>query len=94
MTTEPLLLVERLRMRGTARLALKKPSKIDREDATLDQCAADRIEALEAALKPFADACTITTKSDDEDIDDSLAATKITFGHIRRARAALEGKPE
>ncbi|QGA55907.1 hypothetical protein [Brucella sp. 2280] len=59
-----------------------------------------RIEALEAklaaaekALEPFAEACTITNHEDARDIDDSLAATKITFGDLRKARAVLEGKP-
>lgn len=43
----------------------------------------------EAGLEPFAEACTINNKDDDEDIDDSLAATKITFGQLRLARTTL-----
>jgi len=48
----------------------------------------ERARDLLAALQPFAEACTISTASDDQDIDDSLAAAKITWGHLRRARAA------
>lgn len=53
-----------------------------------DEWRAKAVVALEA-LAPFAEACTISTHDDDDGIDDSLAATRITFGDLRRARAIL-----
>jgi hypothetical protein len=52
------------------------------------------VARLRQALEPFAKACTITTRGDDEHIDDTIAATKITFGDLRRALAALNQTKE
>lgn len=49
---------------------------------------------LEEALKPFAKACNISTAEDSDCIDDTLAATKISWGDLRRARALLSGGGE
>ncbi len=51
--------------------------------------AADEIERLKAALKPFADAAETLASFPDET---SLDLAPITLGDLRRARAALEGK--
>lgn len=45
--------------------------------------------ALIEAMEPFANACTIGTAEDAENIDDTIAATRITWGDLRRARTAL-----
>lgn len=42
-----------------------------------------------AVIEPFSEACTISNCDDDETIEDRIAAEKITFGHLRRARAFL-----
>lgn len=67
-----------------------KPEQIHKdwkESKSLEAQLAD----AKKALKPFADACTISTHPDEKDIDDSIAATKITFGDLRKARSFLEG---
>ncbi len=56
---------------------------------TLPALLAER-EVMIEALKPFAAACTISNREDDENIDDSIAATKITFGHLRTARKSIK----
>lgn len=60
-----------------------------REAATAISHLSALVRELKLALRPFGDACTITNKDDDEIIDDSIASTKITFGHLRAARQAL-----
>jgi hypothetical protein len=47
------------------------------------------LRALVEALEPFAAACNITTAEDSESLYDSLAAEKLTWRDLRRARAAL-----
>jgi hypothetical protein len=47
------------------------------------------LRALVEALEPFAAACNITTAEDCESLYDSLAAEKLTWRDLRRARAAL-----
>ena len=44
-------IVERLRNRAFARLALSRPKTLDKEDAAIDHVAADEIERLRAALQ-------------------------------------------
>lgn len=75
-----------------------KPLSIEDQKLLIEQCVKDRKRAslsspgrteLEQALRPFAEACTISTASDDSNIDNSIAAAKITFGHLRRAREAI-----
>ena len=54
-----------------------------------------RIERLEKALRPFAEALDgnyFETCEDHVDIWESPVATVITFGDLRAARAAMEGK--
>lgn len=50
-----------------------------------------QLAAAEKVLEPLSEACTISTHPDDENIDDSIAATKIVFGDLRKARAVLRG---
>jgi len=80
-------LVERLR---TVKLLSQRNQMALQAEAadTIEQLQADKRELMEA-LAPFADACTITNKDDDEVIDDSIAATRITFGHLRAALAKI-----
>ncbi len=47
------------------------------------------LRVLVEALEPFAAACNITTAEDSESLYDSLAAEKLTWRDLRRARAAL-----
>jgi hypothetical protein len=49
----------------------------------------DIIRELVEALEPFADACTISNAADHEDIDDTIAATKITWADLRKAKRTL-----
>lgn len=50
--------------------------------------AADRIEALEAALRPFADCCEYIAADED---DEEWAKFRFLIKDYRRARAALAG---
>ena len=51
-------------------------------------------ERLREALKPFSDAASTDDYVDDIEIAETDTARKITFGDLRRARAALEGATE
>lgn len=48
------------------------------------------VARLLATLSPFAAACTFSNNADDVEIDDSLAAMKITFGDLRQARTVYD----
>lgn len=54
-----------------------------------------RIAALETALAPFANECTLDVDgeehTDDTEIWQSHSATSVTIGDLRRARLALKG---
>lgn len=51
-----------------------------------------RISEFESALRPFSEACTISNHDDESDIDDTLAALKIKWKHLRQARNVLGEK--
>lgn len=53
------------------------------------RAAITRIAELEEGLRPFAEACTISNADDESIIDDTLAACKIKWKHIRKAHALL-----
>lgn len=55
--------------------------------------AADEIERLRDALKPFAQVGydIISSRDDDDTIDDTMAAERLTWGDLRAASAALKG---
>lgn len=48
---------------------------------------------MREALEPFANACTFSSFLDSDCIDGTLAANKITWGDLRRARKALTSTP-
>lgn len=61
--------------------------------ATIAPTAAQTREAeLLAALEPFAEACNISSADDSESLYDTLAAEKLTWRDLRRARAALNAR--
>jgi len=88
-------LVERLRRDGiAARDTLKcveMAPTVDPEDALKAadaiEAQAKRIEELEAALKPFADASDLHLGSDDMSI-----AFRIIIGNLRQAKSVLDNK--
>lgn len=51
-------------------------------------------EKLLEVLKPFADAASGDDYIDDIEIAETDTARKITFGNLRRARAAIECQPK
>lgn len=55
----------------------------------------ERVAELEAALAPFARRADIYDPPEDDDwrYDDHDGGNRITFGQLRKARAALEKKP-
>ncbi|MFD1104256.1 hypothetical protein [Sphingobium olei] len=64
------------------------------ESEYLMEDAADLLASMKEALEPFAKVAydIITNRGDDEVIDDTLAADRLTWGHLRRARNALNGE--
>lgn len=68
--------------------------KDERGDFGLCDTAADLLAVFKEALEPFAKVAydIITNRGDDEVIDDTLAADRLTWGDLRRARNALNGE--
>jgi len=56
--------------------------------------AADRIEKLESALRPFAKWADWHDDAKGTDVERCFSKAQITVGELRAARKALEGKDE
>jgi hypothetical protein len=61
--------------------------------AELDE-AADRIEKLQAALRPFAKWADWHDDAKGTDVERCFSKAQITVGELRAARKALEGKDD
>lgn len=97
--TKPLTMQERILLRegmivkrffdaGTGQMSAAKIAEAF-DDALIE--AERRINALEKALKPFADEAE-RYEPDEGDDSTTAWATSFDIGYLRRARAALKGK--
>jgi hypothetical protein len=71
---------------------LRKDALSQEQLWTLRDAAADRIERLEAALRPFAAAADTLDKEGWDNLHIEGSNADVTGEHCRAARAALEGK--
>lgn len=73
-----------------------RPTVVSVVNAAYSALAPDATQTREAellaALEPFAEACNISSADDSESLYDTLAAEKLTWRDLRRARAAFNAR--